>query len=349
MQAEGHRFHLCTVILLFAYSTQKIIQNLRKFSVGFFDFCTYTPRMSEHIEHSKHSLKAGYAAIVVVCVLILAKTGAYFASGSASILSSLVDSILDSLISIMALLSIYYARRPADEDHRWGHGKMEAVSALFQSAVIIGGGAFLVFESVGRLFSPVTVQHHMLGIAVMVFSMILSAGLVFVQRLSLRKRQSLAVEADSAHYGSDIVVNIGVLLVLLAGANGAPLWIDPLFALGVAIFMAYLARDIAGKAMNMLLDRELPEDERRKIIEVIEKHQGVMGWHDLRTHRNGEVYVISFDMEADGGLSLHAAHDIAKDLEEGILGIYPKAEILIHIDPHGHTEDARHRVKGVHH
>lgn len=305
--------------------------------------------ISHNHDSSKHSLHAGYMALCVVGVLILAKTFAYYASGSASILSSLTDSVMDSFVSLTAVLSIVYASRPADEDHRWGHGKMEAVSALFQAAVIVGGGAFLVFESVDRLLHPVVVSHHALGMSVMVLSIILSAGLVMVQKRALRHRDSLAVEADRAHYGSDIFVNIGVLIVLFSSSRGAPVWIDPLFALGVAGFMAYLAKDIGGKAINMLMDRELPEEERAKIIAVIEAHEGTIGWHDLRTHRNGETRVISFDMEADGDLTLRDAHQIAKDIEDDILKIFPLSEILIHIDPAGDTDDARHRVKGVHH
>lgn len=301
-------------------------------------------------QHEKnHALHAGYAAVAVVMVLIAAKFFAYYASGSASILSSLLDSIMDSVISMSAVGSMIYAARPADEDHRWGHGKMEAVSALFQAAIILGAGAFLVFEAVNRLFLPTPIAQHALGIAVMMFSIVMSAGLVFIQRRALQRRGSLALEADSAHYGSDIIVNIGVILVLGAIAMGAPLWLDAVFAIGVAMLMAYLAKGIADKALNMLMDRELPEEERAQIIAVIEAHQGTLGWHDLRTHRNGETRVISFDMEADGDLSLRAAHNIAKEIEEAILGIFPNAEILIHIDPDDDIDDARHRVKGVHH
>lgn len=296
----------------------------------------------------RSSMMAGYAAITVVSILIAVKTIAFYLTGSVSILSSLTDSIVDSLVSVMALMSIVYAHRPADEDHRWGHGKMEAVSALFQSAMIIGGGAFLVFESINRLYEPEDMQHHMVGIGVMVFSIILSVILVHIQKKALQVHDSLAVEADSAHYGSDIVVNIGVLLVLLALFYGAPVWIDAVFCFGVALFMAYLARGIAQKSMNMLLDRELPEDERAKIIEIIETHEGTMGWHDLRTRKNGAITVIAFDMEAHGDLTLRDAHNIAKDIEEGILRLYPLAEVFIHIDPHDDTDDARHRVHGVH-
>lgn len=294
------------------------------------------------------SLYAGYAALAIVGIMILAKFSAYYASGSAGVLSSLMDSILDSVVSVAALGSIYYAQRPADEDHRWGHGKMEAVSALFQSALIMGGGAFLVFEAVNRLIAPVTVTNHMLGIGVMGMSIGLSMVLVAIQRASLRQRESLAVEADSAHYGSDIFINGGVLLVLLLERAGAPLWVDPLFALGVAVFLGFVSRGIASKAVNMLMDRELPDAERRAIIDVIRGYEGVLDLHDLRTHRTGPAAVISFDIEVDADLSLRAAHDIARGVETALLQIYPEAEILIHVDPAGETEDSRHKVMGVH-
>ncbi len=295
------------------------------------------------------ALYAGYAAIIIVSILILSKTYAYYQSGSVSILSSLIDSIMDSIVSIMALASIHYASQPADKEHRWGHGKMEAVSALFQAAIIAGGGAFIVFESVSRILAPIEVTHHMTGIYVMVFSIVLSVVLVLIQRYAVRKTGSLAVEADSVHYGSDVLINAGTIAILGFGVYGAPLWIDPLFAVFVAFFMAYIARGIAVKSLDMLLDRELPDEERAKIINVIESHDKVLGWHDLRTRLNGSCYVISFDIEADPDLTLFAAHEISHDLEHAIVEIYKDAEILIHIDPHGHMEECtRHRVKGVH-
>lgn len=269
-------------------------------------------------------------------------------SGSASILSSLMDSILDSIVSVTALGSIIYARRPADEEHRWGHGKMEAVSALFQSAIMAGGAAFLIFESLRRLAAPVAVTAHVLGIAVMVLSIVLSAVLVLIQRRAIRQTGSLAVEADSVHYGSDILINLGVLAVLALGYYGAPLWIDPLFAIVVAGFLVRVAQGIAAKAMDMLLDRELPEEDRSRIINIIAAHKGVLGVHDLRTYRNGTNVVITFDIEVTGTLSLTEAHGIARGAEKDLLAVYPNAEILIHVDPCGDRDDLRHRVKGVH-
>ncbi|MCB1782803.1 MAG: cation diffusion facilitator family transporter [Alphaproteobacteria bacterium] len=302
-----------------------------------------------HHKNKKFAVYAGYAAIGISCLLILIKSIAYFESGSASILSSLTDSVVDSVVSLMALASIYYAQRPADEDHRWGHGKMEAVSALFQAAMIAGGGVFLVMEAISRFIIPVPVSHQMLGIAVMIVSIILSIILVAIQRYALAKTDSLAVEADSAHYGSDIIINGGVLVILLLSYYGAPHWIDPLFALGVAAFLGKLSFEIASKAMNMLMDRELPTEDREKIIEIITGQEGVLDMHDLRTYRSGPAVVMTFDIEVDEDLLLKDAHAIALKVEKKLLALHPGAEILIHVDPAGSPEDSRHRIKGVHH
>ncbi|MGH1403940.1 MAG: cation diffusion facilitator family transporter [Alphaproteobacteria bacterium] len=305
--------------------------------------------MDEETVKQRSPFYAGYTAIVIVGILICVKAIAYYESGSMSVLSSLTDSVLDSLISIMTLASLYYARRPADEDHRWGHGKMEAVSALFQAAIIAGGGAFIVFEAINRLINPSEVTQHTLAIAVMIVSIILSFVLVLIQKNILKQSQSLAIEADSANYSSDIVINIGTLAVLCAGLYGTPQWIDPIFAILIALFMGITSRNIAIKSLNMLLDRELPEEDRCQVIDIIEAHNGVKGWHDLRTHRNGADFVMSFDIEVDPDMRLYDAHEIAKDLENSILTLFPNTEVLIHIDPCGYTDDARHRVKGLHH
>ena len=152
---------------------------------------------------------------------------------------------------------------------------MEAVSALFQSATYcwwwrISG----VCKPLIALRIPVVITHHMIGIYVMGVSIVLSGLLVFIQRRALQQSNSLAVEADSVHYGSDILVNIGTLIVLAASFYGAPLWLDGVFAMGVAGFMVYMARGIAVKSLDMLLDRELSDDDRARIIKVIEAHDG---------------------------------------------------------------------------
>ncbi|MBI1300825.1 MAG: cation diffusion facilitator family transporter [Alphaproteobacteria bacterium] len=292
--------------------------------------------------------QAAVAAIVIVTILIVLKSFAYFQSGAVSILTSLIDSIMDSLVSAMALASIFYAQRPADEDHRWGHGKMEAVSALFQAAIIVGGSAFLIFEAFTRIFDPKPILDHWLGISVMAISIVLSVILVIIQRQALKYTGSLAIEAENLHYGSDVLVNIGTVIVLFISFYGAPLWIDALFAIIVAVFMIVMARGVAMKALNMLMDRELPDEDRLKIIKCIENHDHVQGWHDLRTRKHGECHDISFDIEVDPELSLWDAHQVTKDIERDLVKIFPVCDIMIHVDPKGYTDDERHRVKGIH-
>ena len=306
--------------------------------------------MSNAIETRQwtRKLPTAIVAIVIVATLVFIKTIAYFQSGSVSILASLTDSLLDSLVSVMALVTILYAQQPADEDHRWGHGKMEAVSALVQASIIFGGAAFLVFTSINRLFDPKPILDHQLGIVVMCISIVLSLILVLWQRKTLQNEESLTIEADNLNYGSDVLINIGTVIVLLASYYGAPLWLDSVFAIFGAGLMAFMAHSIFMKALNMLLDRELPDEDRNAIIERIEGHEGVLGWHDLRTRCHGGLYDISFDIEVDADLSLRDAHSITKDLETQLLDIYPKCDVMIHVDPQGSPHDARHRVKGVH-
>ncbi|MBT6176560.1 MAG: cation diffusion facilitator family transporter [Deltaproteobacteria bacterium] len=293
-------------------------------------------------------LPTAVVAIVIVATLVVIKTIAYFQSGSMSILASLTDSLLDSVVSVMALVTILYAQQPADEDHRWGHGKMEAVSALVQASIIFGGAAFLVFTSINRLFEPKPIIDHQLGILVMCASIGLSLILVLWQRRTLKYEKSLTIEADNINYGSDVLINIGTVFVLLASYYGAPLWLDSVFALLGAGFMAFMARTVLVKSLNMLLDRELPDEDRNAIIRKIEAHEAVLGWHDLRTRYQGEFYDISFDIEVEPDLSLLDAHSITKDLESQLLKLYPMCEVMIHVDPKGFPHDARHRVKGVH-
>lgn len=304
--------------------------------------------MREAIKNRRSSFIAGYSAIIISVILIVMKAIAYHMGGSLGILSSLTDSALDSIISIFALASVYYASQPADCDHRWGHGKMEAVSALLQAFLLAGGGVFLIVESLDRLGNPKELQALNIGIAVMLISVLLSFLLVRIQKHSLKESKSLAIEADSAHYSSDILINIGTLIVLFLTMKGAPYWIDALFALGVAIVMGRLAYKIARKSLDMLLDKELPKEEREKIIQIIENNTKVEGWHDLRTRLNGLNPVIIVDIEADPLLTLQEAHAITRDLEKEFLKLYEQADILIHVDPKGDKSDARHRIKGVH-
>lgn len=296
----------------------------------------------------RYALIAGFASIVTVLILIAAKALTYGHTGSASVLASLVDSLADITVSMMSLLAIRFSLKPPDRSHRSGHGKIEGLAALVQAAFIAMAGVALVYESGRRFMNPEPVSDHGLAIGVMLFAIILSAALVSFQSHVLKKAPSLAVEADRAHYSMDIAINGGVIVILLALYFGGPLWLDPLFALAVAGWLALTVRDIAMKGMDMLLDRELPNSVREQIIEIVRAQDGVKGVHDLRTTKSGMRIFMSFDIEADPELSLREAHAIARAVEHALLEPFPHADIMIHVDPYGDTEDSRHTVKEIH-
>lgn len=299
---------------------------------------------------AKPALKAGLWTIILAGFLAVIKALAFVMSGSLAVLSSFIDSFLDVIVSTLNYTAIKYSAKPADEEHRYGHGKIEGLAALLQAIVIFGAAVFLVFEAIKRLIDAGPAMHdHMIAIIVMFISICVSILIVFIQHKALKTSGSLAVEADQAHYSSDVVMHGGVIVAVLIQYFNGPVWVDAGFAVLVALWLVNLSREIAGKGLDMVLDRELPLESRKKILELINNHAGVLGVHDLRTTRSGMKEIITFDIEADPQLSLHDAHAITKDLEVEILEIFPDAEIMIHVDPHGEIEDSRHKVALIHH
>lgn len=282
--------------------------------------------------------------VILVLTLVVVKSIALYLSGSAAVLSALIDSLSDIGLSLMTLISVQWAMKPADDNHRHGHGKVEGIAALIQAMMLAGGGMFLVLESFGRFLHPVEMTGHVWTMIFMAVSVLLSAVIAKVQKAGADHSESLAVEADSLHYSSDILINGSVLIVVFADYMGfLGNWLDPLSAIGVAAIMARTAYKIVLNAFGMLLDQELPDDLRHQIIAKIKSHPSVLGMHDLRTTRSGTKTFISFDIELESELSLSVAHDISREVECAILLDFPNSEIMIHIDPAGDLQDSRHR------
>jgi ferrous-iron efflux pump FieF len=281
---------------------------------------------------------AAVAAVTVAGVLIAAKTGAWLATGSVSLLSTLIDSMLDLAASLVNLFAIRHALQPADREHRFGHGKAEPLAGLAQAAFVSGSAAFLLFESFQRLIHPVSIGNTSFGIAVMVVSIVLTLGLVAFQRFVVRRTGSVAISADSLHYSADLLVNASVVVALLLTVNLGWSAADPLFAIGIAFFILRGAWSIFQSSLNLLMDRELPEEERQRIREIATAHAGVISLHDLRTRSSGTKIFIQFHLEMDGSLTLLEAHEIADDVMDDIENAFPDAEVLIHEDPFGVKE-----------
>jgi len=276
--------------------------------------------------------QATYASISVALVLIVAKLIAWGVSDSLSLLATLIDSTLDALASLINLLAVRHALSPADRQHRFGHGKAEALAGLGQAAFIAGSAGFLLLEAGRRFIHPVPLQDYGIGMAVMVFSIIATLGLLAFQRHVIRKTGSVAISADALHYRTDLLVNGSVIAALWLAAVG---WVgfDPLFAIAIALYILYSAWEIVSQAFDHLMDRELPEEEREQIKAIARSHKQVRGMHDLRSRRAGMATFIQLHLELDDNLTLLQAHAISDEVEWKLQEAYPSAEIIIHIDP----------------
>jgi ferrous-iron efflux pump FieF len=283
---------------------------------------------------------ATYASVAVALVLIAVKLVAWLGTGSVALLSTLIDSTLDAAASILNLVAIRQALVPADRQHRFGHGKAEPLAGLGQSAFIAGSGLLLIGEAVKRLVDPQPVTHGLAGIGVMVFSIILTVLLVWFQKIVIARTGSLAINADFLHYSSDLMMNAAVIVALLLSSRFELPLVDPLFALAIAAFILYSASRIAWQSFNLLMDRELPDEERQRIKDICVRHPGVRNVHDLRTRSAGLQCFIQLHLELDGEMSLRQAHVISDAVEALIRAAFPAADVIIHEDPAG-LEEAR--------
>ncbi len=275
---------------------------------------------------------ATYASVLVASILIFAKLAAYWYTSSVSVLASLIDSLMDIGASLLNLLAVHYALAPPDKEHRFGHGKAESVAGLAQATFIAGSGVFLIFESIERLLHPKPIEELTIGLAVMIFAIVATSALVLFQHYVVSRTHSAAIKADSLHYKTDLLTNIAIIAALVLSQVGW-LGVDPLFALAIAVYILYSAWNIGKDAFHELLDHELPDEKRKKIIEIAKSHPKVLGMHDLRTRLSGRTEFVQMHLELDDTLPLKEAHDIADEVEDKIRKALPAADVVIHQDP----------------
>jgi ferrous-iron efflux pump FieF len=227
---------------------------------------------------------------------------------------------------------VRYALKPADEEHRFGHGKAEAIAGLAQATFIAGSAVFLALHAVDRLLHPQPLQELRTSMAVMVLAIVATLLLLAVQRYVIRRTGSTAIKADSLHYATDLLTNTAVLVALVLAAQGWP-GLDPVFALGIAAYILYSAWQIVSEALHLLLDREAPEDQREAIRAAALADSHVIGLHDLRTRRSGNTLFVQLHLELDGRLDLTTAHALADAAEARIQAAVPDTQVLVHMDP----------------
>lgn len=281
---------------------------------------------------------ASYASLLVALVLIAAKLWSYMATNSVSILSSLVDSVLDMLASAITVVAVYYSLRPADHEHRFGHGKAEGLAALLQSIIVIISAAYVFKEAVDRIINPQTITSPLIGLGVMGLSITLTIALVAFQRYVVRTTGSLAIAADSLHYRADLLVNLGIAATIAIASWTNLKLLDPLTGCIIAAYIVYSAFGIASDALDVLLDKELSAQDRERIRAIAEQHPAVHGFHDLRTRSGGTIQFIQFHLELAPQTTLLESHRILDEVEDQIHAAFPRCEIIIHADPLGFEE-----------
>lgn len=275
---------------------------------------------------------AGKAAITVASILIVVKLIAWFMTRSSSILAALTDSLMDVTTSIINLFAIKIALQPADDDHRFGHGKAESLAGLAQAAFIAGSSIFLIFSSISAIIHGNQIISTSFAIGIMIFSLVMTLLLVFFQSYVVKQTNSTAIKVDSLHYKTDIILNAAVLLAILLTEMGWH-WADGFFAILVSFYILHSAWEIASLSINSLMDKQLPKSEEEKIIKIVYHVNGVHGVHDLRTRESGNTKFIQFHLELDDDLSLLVAHEKADQVEERLILEFPTADIIIHLDP----------------
>ncbi|HJU19204.1 MAG TPA: cation diffusion facilitator family transporter [Stellaceae bacterium] len=282
---------------------------------------------------------ATYASIANAIVLIGAKIFAWLATGSLALLTSVVDAGVDLAASAGTFVGVRYAQQPPDLEHRFGHGKAESLTAALQAVFLAGSAVVLIAEAVDHLITPQALDHLAIGLGVIAASIVVTGGLVLFQGHVVRRTRSEAISADQAHYRADIVMNIAVLAALILTKLTGWQRFDPLFALGIAGYMAWSAWRVARRATDVLLDRELPDADRQRIEEIVRRDSRARGIHDLRTRHAGDRLFIEFHLEIDGQLTIEQGHEIADSLEGAVRAAYPMAEVIVHEEPAGIADE----------
>ena len=290
-------------------------------------------------EHANRLLKrAAIASVTVAVVLIALKAWAASETGSVALFGSLTDSALDLIASLITLGGVRWAAAPADEDHRFGHGKAEALAAFLQVLIIAGSSVLIFNHAVERLLQPVVPAAPEFGIGVSLIAIVATLALMAVQTAAIRASASLAIETDRMHYASDLGLNLSVIAALMlesyAGVHGA----DPVFGVGIALYLLFGALRAGKTAIDMLMDREWPEPERQRLLTAASADPRVRGIHDLRTRGRGQHQFAQLHIWVDPAMTVQAAHDVVDAVEARVAAAFPGLELLVHIDPEGHFD-----------
>ena len=305
--------------------------------------------------HGTLAARAAIASVATALFLLLLKAFAAWQTESVAMLGSLADTGLDLVASLITLYAVRLAATPADPEHRFGHGKAESLAALFQVGIIGFSALAIGWRAVSRLLEGKQTAHAEYGIAVSVVAIAATMTLLWYQRRVIARTGSVAIEADHLHYQTDLLLNLSVIAALILdqylGLTGA----DPVFGIAIAAWLLFGAWRASSRAVDQLMDREWPEEKRRRFVEIAARHPALRGLHDLRTRTSGAHDFAQFHVWVDPEMTVAQAHQVMDEIEHRLATEFPGCEILIHVDPEGQVDqpgnplvetDLTHETKG---
>lgn len=289
-------------------------------------------------ERAALTMRAALASISMALLLLGLKAFAVWQTGSVAMLGSLADTGLDLLASLITLWGVWLAAKPADSEHRFGHGKAEAIAALFQVMIIVVSAIAIFGRAVERLMTGAVTAHAEYGIGVSVIAIVATLGLLAYQRHVIAKTKSVAIRADHVHYQSDVLLNLAVIAALALDQYAGIRWADPVFGIGIAAVLLLGAWRASSQAIDQLMDREWPEEKRQHLLRVAARHAELAGIHDLRTRTSGTQDFVQFHVWVDPHMTVAEAHRVMDEVEDKLAHEFPATEILIHLDPEGQVD-----------
>jgi ferrous-iron efflux pump FieF len=293
---------------------------------------------SPGLAHSSLATRAALASVAVALFLVLLKTWAAWTTGSVAMLGSLADTALDLVASLITLYGVRLAAVPADRDHRFGHGKAEALAALFQVMLIAFSAIGIAWRAASRLIDGQVTSDAAGGIAVSGIAIVATLGLLLYQRRVIARTGSVAIQTDHVHYQSDLLLNLSVIAALALEQHLRLPGADALFGIAIALWLGWGAWRASSQAIDQLMDKEWPEEKRRRFVDVAARHPELQGLHDLRTRTSGTRDFVQFHVWMDPKMSVADAHQVLDEVEAKLEAEFPGTEILIHIDPVGQVD-----------
>ena len=291
-----------------------------------------------HEHRATLTTRAALASISVALFLLALKAYAALQTGSVAMLGSLADTGLDLLASLVTLYGVRFAAQPADSEHRFGHGKAEALAALFQVVVIALSALAILYRAIERLVQGEVTAHAEYGIGVSVIAIAATLALLAYQRFVIARTGSVAIHADHVHYQSDVLLNIAVIAALALDQYAGIRWADPVFGIAIALFLFIGAWRASTQAIDQLMDREWPVEKRQRFLAVAARHPELAGIHDLRTRTSGTQDFVQFHVWMAPDMTVAEAHRVMDEVEDKLAHEFPATEILIHIDPEGQVD-----------